>query len=68
MVAPQGDIQMDELALKRSRRITQIGIQGSEGSIGTEQGTSTQLRRHYYVLEEQKPEQQNLAESTHGRS
>jgi hypothetical protein len=67
MVAPQGDIQMDELALKRSRRFTQIGVQGSEGSTGTEQGTSTQLRRHYHVLEEQKPEQQNSAESTHGR-
>jgi hypothetical protein len=67
MVAPQGDIQMDELALKKPRRITQIGMQSSEGSTGTEQGTSTQLRRHYHVLEEQKPEQQNPAESTHGR-
>jgi hypothetical protein len=54
-VATQDDIQMD------NRRITQIGVQSSEGSKRSEENAVTRLKRRYQRPEEHEPEQQGSA-------
>jgi hypothetical protein len=62
-VATQGDIQMDDW------RITQIGVQSSDGSKPSAENTVTRLKRRYQKPEEHEPEpeQQDSAHGDWGR-